>query len=69
MEKTTIKQLKRDQFFTLNPVEEPKESQVWVRGDYDRSTRSTSAASLKTSVTSESSKVTRWYIPTSYFSP
>lgn len=39
MEKTTIKQLKRDQFFTLNPVEEPKESQVWVRGDYDRSTK------------------------------
>lgn len=26
MEKTTIKQLKRDQFFTLNPVEEPKDA-------------------------------------------
>lgn len=46
MEKTTIKQLNRDQFFTLNPVEEPKESQVWVRGDYDRSTKKYECSNL-----------------------
>lgn len=30
MEKKTIKDLKRGEYFTLNPIEEPQESQVWV---------------------------------------
>ena len=34
-----IKDLKAGDFFTLRPIEEPKESQVWIRGDYDRSMR------------------------------
>lgn len=35
----TIKELKRGDFFTKKAIEYPKESQVWVRGDYDRSSR------------------------------
>lgn len=33
----TIRELKKGDFFTLRPVDEPKESQVYVRDDYDRS--------------------------------
>ena len=33
----TIKELKKGEFFTLKPIAEPKESQVYIRGDYDRS--------------------------------
>ena len=36
---TKIKDLKRGEFFTLKPIEEPKESQVYIRGEYDRSER------------------------------
>lgn len=32
-----IKDLKKGEFFTLKPIDEPKESQVYIRGDYDRS--------------------------------
>ena len=32
----TVKQLKKGEWFTLKPISEPKESQVFVRGDYDR---------------------------------
>ena len=32
-----IYDLKKGDFFTLRPIEEPKESQVWIRGEYDRS--------------------------------
>ena len=39
MEQTTIEKLKRDDFFILKPTSEPKESQVYVRGGYDRSTK------------------------------
>lgn len=39
METTTIKQLKKGDFFSLKPCEETKESNVWVRGSYDRSTK------------------------------
>ena len=35
----TIKELKKGDFFTLKPIENPKESQVYIRGDYDRSTK------------------------------
>lgn len=34
MEKKTIKDLKRGEYFTLSSIEEPQESQVWVRGEY-----------------------------------
>lgn len=34
MEKKTIKDLKRGEYFTLSSIEEPRESQVWVRGEY-----------------------------------
>lgn len=36
MEKMTIKQLKKGDFFTLKPLDNPKESQVWIKGEYDR---------------------------------
>lgn len=32
-----LKTLKKRDFFTLKPIEEPKESQVWVLDEYDRS--------------------------------
>ena len=35
----TIKDLKRGDFFTKKPIEYPTESQVWVRGEYDRSSK------------------------------
>ena len=34
-----IKELKKGDFFTLRPIAAPTESQVWIRGDYDRSQR------------------------------
>ena len=34
-----IKELKKGDYFTLRSIENPKESQVYVRGDYDRSSR------------------------------
>lgn len=35
----TIKELKRGQYFTLKNTEHPKENQVYIRGDYDRTTK------------------------------
>lgn len=35
----TIKELKKGEYFTLKAIENPTESQVWVRGEYDRETR------------------------------
>lgn len=35
----TVKELKKGEYFTLKPMENPKESQVFVRGDYDRSAK------------------------------
>ena len=32
-----IKELKKGEFFTLKSIDNPKESQVYIRGDYDRS--------------------------------
>lgn len=32
-----LKDLKRGEYFTKKPISEPKENQVWVRGDYVRS--------------------------------
>ena len=34
-----IKDLRKDEFFTLRKIGEPKESQVYVRGEYNRSMR------------------------------
>ena len=39
MEKTTISNLKKGEFFTLKPIENPTESQVYISGEYDRSDR------------------------------
>ena len=36
---TTVKALKKGDWFTLKPIEEPKESQVYIRDEYDRSTK------------------------------
>lgn len=35
----TVKELKKGDFFTRKPIAEPTERQVWVRGEYDRSTK------------------------------
>lgn len=37
MEKKMLKELKKGEYFTCKPIEEPKESQVYIRGEYDRS--------------------------------
>jgi len=34
-----IKDLKIGEFFTLRKIDDPKESQVYIRGEYDRSLR------------------------------
>ena len=31
-----LKDLKKGDWFTLKPIEYPKESQVYIKGDYDR---------------------------------
>lgn len=31
-----VKELKKGEYFTKKLIEDPKDSQVWVRGDYDR---------------------------------
>lgn len=36
MEAKMLKDLKKGQWFTIKPLEEPKESQVYIREDYDR---------------------------------
>ena len=35
----TIADLKKGDWFTLKKIGEPKESQVWIRDEYDRSTK------------------------------
>lgn len=37
--KKAIKELKKGEWFTLKEIEEPKSSQVYVRGDYDRESK------------------------------
>lgn len=37
MKARTIKSLANGTYFTKTQIENPKESQVWIRGDYDRS--------------------------------
>lgn len=31
-----IREIKKGEFFTRKPLENPSESQVWIRGEYDR---------------------------------
>ena len=31
-----LKNVKRGEYFTLKPVDHPKENQVYIRGEYDR---------------------------------
>ena len=35
----TIRELKKGDLFTLKPIEDPKDSQVWIRGEYDRGSK------------------------------
>lgn len=35
----TVRELKKGEMFTLKPIEYPRESQVYVRDEYDRSTK------------------------------
>ena len=35
----TMKELKPGEWFTLKPIQNPRESQVYIRSDYDRSER------------------------------
>lgn len=37
MEAIKLSELKQGEFFTLKPIEYPKESQVYIRGEYIRS--------------------------------
>lgn len=39
MQEIKLKDLKMGEYFTLKPIDEPKESQVYIRGEYDRSTK------------------------------
>lgn len=35
----TIKELKKGDYFTKKQIEYPTEKQVWIRGDYDRGSK------------------------------
>ena len=37
MEQKLLKDLKKGEFFTKKLIEEPKETQVFIRGEYDKS--------------------------------
>ena len=37
MEQKLLKDLKKGEFFTKKPIEEPTEKQVFIGGEYDRS--------------------------------
>ena len=39
MEQKLLKDVKKGEFFTKKPSEEPKETQVFIRGEYDRCER------------------------------
>ena len=36
MEQTLLKDLKKGEFFTKKPIEEPTEKQVFISGEYER---------------------------------
>lgn len=35
----TVKELKKGDMFTFKQIDEPKDSQVWIRDEYDRMSR------------------------------
>ena len=35
----TVKELKKGDYFTIKPIENPTEKQVYIRGEYDRATK------------------------------
>lgn len=37
MKKVLLKDIKRGEYFTLKPLEYPKETQVYIKEEYDRS--------------------------------
>lgn len=39
MESTKLKNLKLGQFFTLKPIEYPNETHIYIRKEYDRTTK------------------------------
>lgn len=39
MEVKTVRELKHGEWFTLKPIEEPKDTQVFIRCDYDGTVR------------------------------
>ena len=39
MEKTTLKSVKKGEFFTFKPIENPSENQVYIKDNYDRETK------------------------------
>ena len=39
MEEKLLKDVKKGEFFTKKPIEEPKETQVFIRVEYDRGER------------------------------
>ena len=39
MEEKLLKDLKKGEFFTRKPIENPKETQVLIRGKYDRASK------------------------------
>ncbi len=34
-----LKKLKKGDYFTIKPIDEPKESQVYIKGEYDKSSK------------------------------
>lgn len=34
-----IKDLKKGEYFTLKPIDEPKQNQIYIKGEYDRSSK------------------------------
>lgn len=43
MEAVELRTLKKDEYFILKPLENPKDNQVWLKGTYDRGSKAWSA--------------------------
>lgn len=46
MIKKLVRDLKKNEWFTLKPIEEPKDNQVWIRGEYDRISKTYGASNF-----------------------
>ena len=42
----TVKELKKGDYFTLKEIPFPSDSQVWIRGEYDRGSKTYSAVNF-----------------------